>query len=464
MLNIITVDSALESIRKAFLDELYLQIRSREQTLRYYQDQFAYLEVIGKEKNILIVQPEYHANSKASLLLFDFIGEVHRKINKPESLKNAWSVPSRDIQIWIVDKLNEGTVRKIRSMEDGNNLAQLSYHCLMLHKPTFQQGEKEEAYGEVKRVTKISQNGKNDTAWINWNPKRCSEIVSLLLGGAYVVFYGEFGLPRETNANIQQETPLSQIMRQYYSDLKGREIHWYPKKYVHKAMDEEKWGVDPLPKGKQGSVKRHVLVTGTGRSGTTYFHDLLTLLGLDVGHQRNGKDGCSGAEFAVDYDWYPWFPVYGGGDCANVGERRSDYTYSHVLHIVRHPLWCIPSLMKNYPAINPEFWADNGSMDPAVMDSTSIIRNATMYYAINSVIDKSGQAEYRCQLEQIHDHWSTLMEILEMKGTKDPELGATNKASGWGQYEPLTWAQLENEVGSVLSNSIRSMAKEYGYE
>ena len=87
-----------------------------------------------------------------------------------------------------------------------------------------------------------------------------------------------------------------------------------------------------------------------------------------------------------------------------------------------------------------------------------------MYYAINKTIDDSGQAEYRCQLEQVHDKWNDLMDILEMKDTPDPSLKASNQASGWGQYEPLTWTQLESEVGSTLANSIHQMAKEYGYE
>ena len=55
------------------------------------------------------------------------------------------------------------------------------------------------------------------------------------------------------------------------------------------------------------------------------------------------------------------------------------------------------------------------------------------------------------------------MDILELRGTKDPILDATNKATGWGQYEPLTWAQLENEVGESLTSSIKEQSQRYGY-
>lgn len=362
-----------------------------------------------------------------------------------------------DVQIWTRVRLSESIVRTLRQLEkDGV----IRYRCFLVGPQKNQDvGEPK----ELERIVKLSQNKNLRAEWINGS--KAFGFVENMIKSRYGLNYPVEILPKVTSADTDPvETPLSVIMRRYYSKIKGRQIHWYPKMYVHKAMDEEKWGVDPMPKAKQGSVKRHVLVTGTGRSGTTYFSDLLTLLGLDVGHQRNGKDGCSGAEFSVDHYWYPWFPVYGGGDCANVGERRSDYDYAHVLHIVRHPLWCIPSLMRNYPAINPEFWADNGTMDPKAMDASSIYRNAAMYYGINEVIHESGQAEYVCQLEKIHEHWDTLMDILDMHGTPDPVLPPTNKAVGWGQYEPLTWNELENSVGSVLANSIRAQAKRYGYD
>jgi hypothetical protein len=338
----------------------------------------------------------------------------------------------------------------------------IKFSCFLISQSNGQ--DSREDYKELERVIKISQNRPLGAEWVS--VEKIALLIQNIRRSSNGLNYPTETLPKITSADDvpATETPLSRMMRGYYSHLKQRQILWYPKKYVHKKMDEEKWGVFPLPTHKQGKVKRHVLVTGTGRSGTTYFSDLLTLLGLDVGHQRNGKDGCSGAEFSVDHDWYPWFPVYGGGDCANVGERRSDYTYKHVLHIVRHPLWCIPSLMRNYPAINPEFWADYGVMDPVVMDQSSTIRNAAMYYGINKAIDDSGQAEYRCQLEEIHNHWSTLTDILELGKVPDPGLGATNKATGWGQYEPLTWSELELYVGKGLCRAIREQAERYGYQ
>jgi hypothetical protein len=437
MLNIVSVEAHSDRIYEGLYDKLAEQLSTTEKV--HLETQHG-LDVLyyGRQQVMVLrkVQSSRFPFRELTTLIEEYKGT--------------------DLQVWTRIRLNEGQLRKLRTFEAAGAIR---FRCFLVSPKV----EAHLDYKELERIVKISQNKPLGAEWIS-EKSIPGFIVNMLNSNSGLNF------PIQTLAKVSSadtppiETPLSSLMRGYYSKLKERAIHWYPKTYVHKAMDEEKWGVDPLPQKEQGKVKRHVLVTGTGRSGTTYFSDLLTLLGLDVGHQRNGNDGCSGAEFAIDSDWYPWFPVYGGGDCANVGERRSDYKYKHVLHIVRHPLWCIPSLMKNYPAINPEFWADNAVMDPIVMSQSSIIRNASMYYGINKRIDESGQAEYRCQLEQIHEHWSRLMEILEMPGTPDPSLKASNQASGWGQYEPLTWAQLELEVGRPLADSIREQAKRYGYE
>jgi hypothetical protein len=440
MLDLISVESSSEEVQEKFYQELIEQLGTYGKSKLEHSE--GGLSICSWSRQaVLVVSGEQSVRfpMKALLQLVE------------EYAATNW-------QIWTRLKLNESTLRQFRKMETEGKL---KFSCYLLAH-TYPNAD----YKQLERIVKISQNKPLGAVWISYSTeKTTSLIISKRMSHQYGLVYPIKTLEKVSSADTDPvETPLSTMMRRYYSEARQRQIHWYPKKYVHKKMDEEKWGVDPLSKSKQGSVKRHVLVTGTGRSGTTYFSDLLTMLGLDVGHQRNGKDGCSGAEFAVDHDWYPWFPVYGGGDCANVGERRSDYTYAHVLHIVRHPLWCIPSLMRNYPAINPEFWADNGAMDPKAMDGSSIYRNASMYYGINKRIDESKQAEYRCQLEQIHDHWGDLMDVLELPGTPDPQLGATNQASGWGQYEPLTWAELELQVGKSLADGIRSQAKRYGYE
>ncbi len=362
----------------------------------------------------------------------------------------------RDVQVWIALRLTESQLREIRSLEEEGLL---TFHCLML-----EENHIEKDPTKVNRLLKISQNGKLGARWVSGQTTlELLSLLDLLLQRDYAAL-DALEQPKYTNGpGGYGETSLSKMMRAYYSQVKQREIRWFPKLYVQKMMDEEAWGVKPLP-ASTPRVERLVLCTGTGRSGTTWFSKAMSLIGLDVRHQANGVHGCSGAEFAIDADWYPWFPVYGGGDCANVGERRSDYHYAHVLHGVRHPLWCIPSLQKNYAAINAEFWAQHGVMPLEFMDATGVQRNAAMYYHINRVIDESHQAEYRFQIEQVEQEWPTLMEILGLQGTPWPQLGKVNYATSWGQYEPYTWTELEQLVGASLCKAIKAQAASYGYE
>ena len=51
---------------------------------------------------------------------------------------------------------------------------------------------------------------------------------------------------------------------------------------------EEKFSVEPVPHTSSESLKEvrhHVIITGTGRAGTTFLMELLTSLGLDTGYQ-----------------------------------------------------------------------------------------------------------------------------------------------------------------------------------
>ncbi len=381
-----------------------------------------------------------------------------------EGLLDGTSVNDR-IQLILTGDYSESVYRQFRAIEQ--DTLNMQYHCFILHAPEAvrrQRGGGIAGEVDLTRLLKVSQNKPINAIWLSTGTFEEIACLAMLIGSRnYEPVYATSLAKLSSGYTPRVETPLSQIRRQHYSEVKGRDIQWFPKLHTHKLMDEEKWGVGRLP-ADAPRVKRLVLYTGTGRSGTTWFGEAMARIGLDVRHQANGEHGCSGAEFAIDADWYPWFPVYGGGDCANVGERRSDYEYAHVFHGTRNPLWAIPSLQKNYAAINAEFWVDAGVLEPWVMSAPGVVRNAQMYYHINRAIDASRQAEYRFQIERVEQEWPRLMELMGLHGTPWPELGRVNQAVGWGQYEPLTWQGLEEAVGSTLANSIRQQAKEYGYE
>jgi hypothetical protein len=76
--------------------------------------------------------------------------------------------------------------------------------------------------------------------------------------------------------------------------------------------------------------ERLLLVTGCGRSGTKYISFVLRRLGLDVPHERLGRDGVSGWTLAGPPAGRPYGPE---------GMVR----FVHVFHQVRHPLHAIAS-------------------------------------------------------------------------------------------------------------------------
>lgn len=86
-----------------------------------------------------------------------------------------------------------------------------------------------------------------------------------------------------------------------------------------------------------------LLITGCGRSGTTYISAVLQEFGLDVRHECYGADGiCSWPMTVVDDD-LPWKWLPPG--------RNKDMKFTHILHQVRHPLKVIASF---YTYVNDE--------------------------------------------------------------------------------------------------------------
>ena len=76
------------------------------------------------------------------------------------------------------------------------------------------------------------------------------------------------------------------------------------------------------------------LIIGHPRSGTAYMSKLFKKNGLDVRHERMGRDGRSDWQYAIPNETiFPW----GKG-------VREDYEFDVVIHNIRDPLTAIPSI------------------------------------------------------------------------------------------------------------------------
>jgi hypothetical protein len=87
-------------------------------------------------------------------------------------------------------------------------------------------------------------------------------------------------------------------------------------------------------------IKRKILVVGHPRTGTGYMSALLTSAGLDVGHERIGKDGISCWLFATEND------NYASGISGDIkGKTRKDFQFDYIIHSVKNPYTCMSSIV-----------------------------------------------------------------------------------------------------------------------
>ena len=87
-------------------------------------------------------------------------------------------------------------------------------------------------------------------------------------------------------------------------------------------------------------IKRKILVVGHPRTGTGYMSALLTSAGLDVGHERIGKDGISCWLFATEDDNYACGAM---GDIK--GKTRKNFEFDYIIHNVKNPFTCMSSIV-----------------------------------------------------------------------------------------------------------------------
>jgi hypothetical protein len=220
-----------------------------------------------------------------------------------------------------------------------------------------------------------------------------------------------------------------------------------------------------------------VLVTGCPRSGTRYITLVLRRLGLDVGHERIGRDGVSSWALAVDAERTPWGPSWG------------DVQFDTVLHQVRHPLDVIDSV----ETLKPTSWEFVSRHVPLAPRESFPVRGALLWCHWNRAAERRATLTYR--VEAIGEALPLICEALDVPhdpgaATQIPTDVNTRKLgrafhlaeeslhrSGVdpgdrlrgvlarrraGTPRHLTWAQL-HESDPSLCERVRELATAYGY-
>lgn len=219
-----------------------------------------------------------------------------------------------------------------------------------------------------------------------------------------------------------------------------------------------------------------LLITGCGRSGTKYASFALQRLGLEVPHERLGRDGISSWTMAVAAESRPY------------GPPSSEVSFQHIFHQVREPLATITSCM----TFNNESWDFICRHIECRPVAPVLIKAATYWLLWNKKAEEI--ATWRYRIEDFHDgvaheicrrmgvssNVDTIISIPRNFNTRREgrtvhffeelfrraglNVPATLRATVAKPAAPecVSWGALE-KADPVLCARIRAKATEYGY-
>jgi len=241
----------------------------------------------------------------------------------------------------------------------------------------------------------------------------------------------------------------------------GRTIWEYERRKASARTRAGKRGVD---KRRGKPLSRKILVIGTGRSGSKTITHQLRKAGLDVGHEHCRSEGTSTHYFHTDHKWYPYFPWTDKGidRKAHLGERMSDYKFENIVHVVRNPLVCIPSISRVHTEMDYEFLEDLKLIPMGLKGG--LLKAMHYWLSVNKAIEENLAPHLRIKLENLDKEWPKIMRLVGIENTKIPMPDKRmNKTSGYRKYDPITKQDILDEDWAI-GKEIVSLAKKYGYK
>jgi hypothetical protein len=224
------------------------------------------------------------------------------------------------------------------------------------------------------------------------------------------------------------------------------------------------------------SFSTRLLITGCGRSGTKYAAFALQRLGLEVPHERLGRDGISSWTMAVAAESRPY------------GPPSSEVSFQHIFHQVREPLATIASCM----TFNNESWDFICRHVECPRRAPLLIKAATYWLLWNKKAEEIATWRYRiedfqdgiaheiCTRMSVSFNMDTIISIPRNFNTRREgrtvhifeELFRKGGFNVPGKLrasvvksvrrDRVTWAALQ-KADPVLCARIRAKATEYGY-
>lgn len=192
--------------------------------------------------------------------------------------------------------------------------------------------------------------------------------------------------------------------------------------------------------------KHHLLIVGCARSGTAYTAKVLNELGLQIGHEKMGRDGI--------IFWHLTPKI------ARSEKYSKHNQFEHIFHQVRDPLKVISSV---YVTEDRNSWSFITKYLPQIkVQDSHLVKCAKYWYYWNLEAEKIAEWTYR--LEEIDDHWEEFEKHIGKK-LKRANVKVRKDTNTWqtGNYRTFTWQDLKTELDPELFENIQKLALKYGY-
>lgn len=197
----------------------------------------------------------------------------------------------------------------------------------------------------------------------------------------------------------------------------------------------------------EGIIVRPLLITGCGRSGTSYIAKVLNKSGIDCPHEGVGSAGT-----------VSWFSTYRGLSLTH--HLAPDLVFQHTFHQVRHPLSTISSV---YYSFDPVSWGFIERHTPQIHSRDSLLEKSAKYwYYWNLKGDSISEWTYR--IEDIERVWPEFCRRLGVNINPKVLNEVPRNENTWNLVQHrFTWKELREKLDPDLYDDVQSLAHKYGY-
>lgn len=253
-------------------------------------------------------------------------------------------------------------------------------------------------------------------------------------------------------------------LEKYRSHVSKIERH-----YIHSSspVDDIKsiprWGVF---KNKE-KLNRKLLIIGTGRCGTDFMSRLFISNGYDVPHERIGKFGGSSHWFITDSEWYPVL-TFASGLKAHIGQRKSDYNFEKIIHLIRNPLDTIRSISNIFRSTDFDFLVHNGIIPENIIfkGKKRFYKGMILYYYVNKFILDNFKNSLLVKIENIKNEIPKICSFLKIKQLNIPSEKPTNTSKnilGFRLSKEEADFGVLKAIDFELASKIWHLSKNLGY-